>query len=48
MVSVLRPQLARDDVLGLRYVVFAGNVGDTAALADVVELLAGAGASGGG
>jgi uncharacterized protein YgbK (DUF1537 family) len=48
MVSVLRPQLARDDVLGLRYVVFAGNVGDTAALADVVELLARAGASGGG
>ena len=39
MVSVLRPEVATEDVLDLRYVVFAGNVGDASALADVVQLL---------
>lgn len=38
MVSVLRPEQATEDVLGIPYVVFAGNVGDEHALADAIEL----------
>ncbi|MCU1572212.1 MAG: hypothetical protein JWO93_294 [Micrococcaceae bacterium] len=38
MVSVLRPEDAPEGVLGLPYVVFAGNVGDENALADTIDL----------
>lgn len=41
MVSVLRPVRAVPEAMGVPYVVFAGNVGDERALADVVDLLAG-------
>lgn len=40
MVSALRIDAARDEVAcGIRYVVFAGNVGDDESLADVVATL---------
>jgi uncharacterized protein YgbK (DUF1537 family) len=41
MVSVFRPVEAAAEAMGVPYVVFAGNVGDERALADVVDLLAG-------
>lgn len=41
MVSVLRPEEAAEAALGLPCVVFAGNVGDENALADVIELFRG-------
>jgi uncharacterized protein YgbK (DUF1537 family) len=41
MVSVFEPVAAASAALGVPYVVFAGNVGDERALADVVDLLAG-------
>ena len=47
MVSVLRPVEAAEDVVGMPYVVFAGNVGDENALADTIELFRGGSASGG-
>lgn len=37
MVSVLKPEEAPEAVIGMPYVVFAGNVGDENALADVIE-----------
>ena len=45
MVSVLRPEEASEEVVGMPYVVFAGNVGDENALADTIELFRGPGAS---
>lgn len=39
MVSVLVPEAAPPDVIGVPYVVFAGNVGDENALADAMDLL---------
>lgn len=39
MVSVLIPEAAPPDVIGIPYVVFAGNVGDDNALADAIDLL---------
>lgn len=47
MVSVLRPVEAAEGVVGMPYVVFAGNVGDENALADTIELFRGGSASGG-
>ncbi|MGI8716970.1 MAG: four-carbon acid sugar kinase family protein [Lapillicoccus sp.] len=41
MVSVLRPDEAPQAVIGMPYIVFAGNVGDENALADTIELLRG-------
>lgn len=41
MVSVLRPEEAAEAAVGIPYVVFAGNVGDENALADVIELFRG-------
>jgi uncharacterized protein YgbK (DUF1537 family) len=41
MVSVFAPVAAAPAAMGVPYVVFAGNVGDERALADVVDLLAG-------
>lgn len=41
MVSVLRPEEAPDDVIGMPYVVFAGNVGDENALAGTIEKVRG-------
>ena len=41
MVSVLRPLEAADGAVGIPYVVFAGNVGDTGTLAHVVDVVAG-------
>ena len=41
LVSVLRPVEAPAAVVGMPCVVFAGNVGDEATLADVVDLLRG-------
>jgi len=41
MVSVLRPDEAPAEVLGMPYIIFAGNVGDEDALADTIELLRG-------
>ncbi|MBT1004143.1 hypothetical protein KIH31_16265 [Paenarthrobacter sp. DKR-5] len=41
MVSVLRPDEAAEGVVGIPYVVFAGNVGDENALADTIELFRG-------
>lgn len=41
MVSVFAPVEAAPEAMGVPYVVFAGNVGDERALADVVDLLAG-------
>jgi uncharacterized protein YgbK (DUF1537 family) len=37
MISVFRPIDADPDALGMPYVVFAGNVGDEATLAEIVE-----------
>ena len=39
LISVFRPVDAAPEVLGMPYVVFAGNVGDDAALAQVVAIL---------
>jgi uncharacterized protein YgbK (DUF1537 family) len=39
MVSLLRPTDAAAPAVGMPYVVFAGNVGDDQALADVVDIL---------
>jgi uncharacterized protein YgbK (DUF1537 family) len=39
MVSVLRPLDAPEELVGVPYVVFAGNVGDENTLADVVDVL---------
>jgi uncharacterized protein YgbK (DUF1537 family) len=47
MVSVLRPVDAADGAVGMPYVVFAGNVGDTRALAHVVDVVAGPGTDAG-
>lgn len=41
MVSVLRPEEAAEGVVGIPYVVFAGNVGDENALADTIEMFRG-------
>ena len=41
LVSVFRPIEAPDEVVGVPYVVFAGNVGDENTLADVVDVFAG-------
>lgn len=41
MVSVLRPEEAAEAAVGIPYVVFAGNVGDENALADVMQLFRG-------
>jgi uncharacterized protein YgbK (DUF1537 family) len=41
MVSVLRPVEAAEGAIGMPYVVFAGNVGDTQTLAHVVDVIAG-------
>jgi uncharacterized protein YgbK (DUF1537 family) len=41
MVSVLRPEEAAEAAVGIPYVVFAGNVGDENALADVIDLFRG-------
>jgi uncharacterized protein YgbK (DUF1537 family) len=41
MVSVFRPIDAAPEVVGTPYVVFAGNVGDEATLASVVDLFRG-------
>lgn len=41
MVSVLQPLEAADGAVGMPYVVFAGNVGDTQTLAHVVDVVAG-------
>ena len=41
MISVLRPVEAAEGAVGLPYVVFAGNVGDTATLADVLDVVTG-------
>ena len=41
MVSVLRPDEAPKGVVGIPYVVFAGNVGNENALADAIELFRG-------
>jgi uncharacterized protein YgbK (DUF1537 family) len=43
MVSVLRPEEAAEAAVGIPYVVFAGNVGDENALADVIQLFRGGG-----
>ena len=40
-VSVLRPVEAATEIIGVPYVVFAGNVGDDATLANVIDLLHG-------
>jgi uncharacterized protein YgbK (DUF1537 family) len=40
-VSVFRPVQAPTEVVGVPYVVFAGNVGDDTTLADVIDLLRG-------
>lgn len=45
MVSVLRPEEAAEAAVGIPYVVFAGNVGDENALADVVDLFRGGSSS---
>jgi uncharacterized protein YgbK (DUF1537 family) len=39
LISVLRPLDAAPAAIGLPYIVFAGNVGDDAALAQVVAIL---------
>lgn len=41
MISVLRPTVAADGVVGMPYVVFAGNVGDDDTLADTIALFRG-------
>jgi uncharacterized protein YgbK (DUF1537 family) len=41
VVSVFRPDQAPAEVIGVPFVVFAGNVGDEGTLADVVDLLRG-------
>lgn len=41
MVSVFAPEEAAPEAMGVPYVVFAGNVGDEHALADVIDMLAG-------
>jgi uncharacterized protein YgbK (DUF1537 family) len=41
-VSVLRPQVAAPEAVGMPYVVFARNVGDDNALAHVISVLSGA------
>jgi uncharacterized protein YgbK (DUF1537 family) len=41
MVSVFRPVAAPPEVLGIPYVVFAGNVGDEEALAQAISILSG-------
>jgi uncharacterized protein YgbK (DUF1537 family) len=45
MISVLRTEVADEDVVGMPYVVFAGNVGGDEALADAIELFDGRRAS---
>ncbi len=40
-VSVFRPVAAPPEVLGIPYVVFAGNVGDEKALAEAISILSG-------
>lgn len=47
MVSVLRPVEAADGAVGMPYVVFAGNVGDSQTLAHVVDVVAGPSAGAG-
>lgn len=42
LVSVLLPEVAAPEAVGVPYVVFAGNVGDDNALAHVITLLRGA------
>ncbi|MBO9577904.1 MAG: hypothetical protein J7480_03935 [Microbacteriaceae bacterium] len=39
IISLFRPLAAREEAIGMPYVVFAGNVGGPDSLADVVELL---------
>ena len=39
MISVFRPLEAAPEAVGMPFVVFAGNVGDDAALAEVVSVL---------
>jgi uncharacterized protein YgbK (DUF1537 family) len=41
MISVLRAERADEDVAGMPYVVFAGNVGGDDALADAIEVFDG-------
>ena len=41
MVSVLEPLEAAEGAVGIPYVVFAGNVGDTQTLAHVMDVVAG-------
>jgi len=41
LVSVFRPVQAPTEVVGIPYVVFAGNVGDDTTLAYVIDLLRG-------
>ena len=41
VISVLRPLDAAAEVIGMPYVVFAGNVGEDGTLADVVAILKG-------
>ncbi len=45
MASVLRPDDAPEDIIGMPYVIFAGNVGDDNALADTIALFHGDGHS---
>ncbi len=47
MVSVFRPLEAAEGAVGMPYVVFAGNVGDTQTLAHVVDVVAGTAAGAG-